>query len=48
MQSVRALAEDIIRREGGYVNDPDDPGGATNHGDDSHHAAARAGPERER
>jgi len=32
MQSVRALAEDIIRREGGYVNDPDDPGGATNHG----------------
>ena len=32
MQSVRALAEDIIRSEGGYVNDPDDPGGATNHG----------------
>lgn len=32
MQSVRALAEDIIRREGGYVNDPDDPGGATNFG----------------
>ncbi len=32
MQSVRALAEDIIHREGGYVNDPDDPGGATNHG----------------
>lgn len=32
MQTVRGLAEDIIRREGGYVNDPDDPGGATNHG----------------
>jgi lysozyme family protein len=32
MQSVRALAEDIIRREGGFVNDPDDPGGATNFG----------------
>ena len=32
MQSVRALAQDIIRREGGYVNDPDDPGGATNYG----------------
>jgi len=29
---VRHLAEDIIRREGGYVNDPDDPGGATNFG----------------
>jgi lysozyme family protein len=32
MQSVYALAQDIIRREGGFVNDPDDPGGATNHG----------------
>ena len=32
MQDVRAIAEDIIRREGGYVNDPDDPGGATNYG----------------
>lgn len=32
MQSVRQIAEEIVRREGGYVNDPDDPGGATNHG----------------
>jgi lysozyme family protein len=32
MQSVRSIAESIIAREGGYVNDPDDPGGATNHG----------------
>ncbi len=32
MLSVSAIAKDIIRREGGYVNDPDDPGGATNHG----------------
>lgn len=32
MQSVRSIAEDIVRREGGYVNDPDDPGGATNFG----------------
>ncbi|WP_179379458.1 holin-associated N-acetylmuramidase [Jannaschia marina] len=32
MQSVRAIAEEIVAREGGYVNDPDDPGGATNHG----------------
>ena len=29
---VRAIAEEIVRREGGYVNDPDDPGGATKHG----------------
>jgi lysozyme family protein len=26
------MAEAIVAREGGYVNDPDDPGGATNHG----------------
>lgn len=32
MQSVRKIAEDIVKREGGYVNDPDDPGGATNYG----------------
>lgn len=29
---VRRIAEEIVEREGGYVNDPDDPGGATNHG----------------
>ena len=32
MTSVEAIAEEIIAREGGYVNDPDDPGGATNFG----------------
>lgn len=32
MPSVRDIAEEIVAREGGYVNDPDDPGGATNHG----------------
>ena len=32
MVSVRAIAEEIVAREGGYVNDPDDPGGATNFG----------------
>ena len=32
MQSVREIAEGIVAREGGYVNDPDDPGGATNYG----------------
>ncbi len=32
MQTVREIAEEILAREGGYVNDPDDPGGATNFG----------------
>jgi lysozyme family protein len=32
MQSVQQIAADIVRREGGFVNDPNDPGGATNHG----------------
>lgn len=32
MQSVRDIAEEIVAREGGYVNDPDDPGGATKYG----------------
>ena len=32
MLSVRDIADGILDREGGYVNDPDDPGGATNHG----------------
>jgi lysozyme family protein len=32
MKSVQTLAEEIVAREGGFVNDPADPGGATNHG----------------
>lgn len=32
MQSVRDIARAIVAREGGFVNDPDDPGGATNFG----------------
>ncbi|MEM9717062.1 MAG: holin-associated N-acetylmuramidase [Pseudomonadota bacterium] len=32
MKDVRDLTVEILRREGGYVNDPDDPGGPTNHG----------------
>ena len=32
MPSVREIAREIIRREGGFVDDPDDPGGATKHG----------------
>jgi len=32
MSTVRQIAQEIVSREGGYVNDPDDPGGATNFG----------------
>ena len=32
MQTVREIAEQIVAREGGFVNDPDDPRGATKHG----------------
>jgi len=32
MGSVQQIAQEIVDREGGYVNDPDDPGGATNFG----------------
>ena len=29
---LKELLEELLRREGGFVNDPDDPGGATNYG----------------
>lgn len=32
MQTVDQIAAEIVTREGGYVNDPDDPGGATKYG----------------
>ncbi len=32
MQTPQAIAREIVAREGGYVNDPDDPGGATKYG----------------
>ncbi len=32
MKTVEQIAAEIVAREGGYVNDPDDPGGATNYG----------------
>lgn len=32
MPSVEEVAAQIVAREGGYVNDPEDPGGATNYG----------------
>jgi lysozyme family protein len=32
MPTVTELAQEIVAREGGYVNDPDDPGGATKYG----------------
>jgi len=32
MDSIDKIATEIVRREGGFVNDPDDPGGATKYG----------------
>lgn len=32
MKSVTDIAREIVAREGGYVNDPSDPGGATKYG----------------
>ena len=32
MQTVRQIAMEIVAREGGYVDDPDDPGGPTKFG----------------
>ena len=32
MQTIHQIATDIVAREGGFVNDPDDPGGATKYG----------------
>lgn len=32
MKTVDEMIEDILVREGGFVDDPDDAGGATNHG----------------
>lgn len=32
MPSVEEIAQQIVAREGGFVNDPDDPGGATKYG----------------
>jgi lysozyme family protein len=36
MQDVEQIAEQIVAREGGYANDPDGLGGATNHGEKIH------------
>lgn len=32
MQNVDEITAEIVKREGGYVNDPDDPGGPTKYG----------------
>lgn len=32
MRDIQKIAREIVAREGGYVDDPDDPGGATNFG----------------
>jgi len=32
MRDLHQLADEIVAREGGFINDPNDPGGATNYG----------------
>ena len=32
MHDIEDMTAEIVRREGGFVNDPDDPGGGTNFG----------------
>ena len=32
MHDIEEITAEIVRREGGFVNDPDDPGGATKYG----------------
>ena len=32
MHDIDEMTAEIVRREGGFVNDPADPGGATNYG----------------
>ena len=32
MQHINDIAQEILKTEGVYVNDPDDPGGPTNYG----------------
>lgn len=48
MVTVEELAHAIVAPEGGYVNDPDDPGGHETRGDHRHDAQPGAGPDRRR
>ncbi len=43
MPDVNQLIDDLLRREGGYVNDPSDPGGPTNFGITIHTLSAVRG-----
>ena len=44
MHDIEEMTAEIVRREGGFVNDPDDPGGATKYGVTIHTLRALRGP----
>ena len=43
MHDIEGMTAEIVRREGGFVNDPDDPGGATKYGVTNHTLRALRG-----
>ena len=43
MHDIEEMTAEIVRREGGFVNDPDDPGGATKYGVTIHTLRAQRG-----
>ena len=44
MHDIEEMTAEIVRREGGFVNDPDDPGGATKYGVTIHTLRALRAP----